>query len=156
MNHPSNSPDRPDSAVDSAVGVPEPDTHCFDEDTGQSVWSHSTGQLLAYGDARAAAALAAQVPADRAALAQRLRAEALAVFDGPETAQETRDVIEWYTGSLAGAPAPSPTASQASEAAGIKAARLFLGMIGNQSNVGACKQLARDALEALATQENKQ
>lgn len=29
--------------------LPEPDTHCFDEDTGKDVWSHSTEQVRKYG-----------------------------------------------------------------------------------------------------------
>lgn len=28
--------------------LPEPDTHCFDEDTGKDVWSHSADQMRAY------------------------------------------------------------------------------------------------------------
>ena len=28
--------------------LPKPDTHCFDDDTGKDVWSHSEAQLLAY------------------------------------------------------------------------------------------------------------
>lgn len=32
---------------------------------------------------------------------QALRAEALEVFDGPETPQDVRDVIEWYSSSIA-------------------------------------------------------
>lgn len=37
-------------------------------------------------------------------LANRLRAEALAVFDGPECSQSVRDAIEWFAGSIAAAP----------------------------------------------------
>lgn len=33
--------------------LPEPDTHCFDDDTGKDVWSHSPDQLRAYGQAMA-------------------------------------------------------------------------------------------------------
>jgi hypothetical protein len=29
--------------------LPPPDTHCFDEDTGISCWSHSPAQMQAYG-----------------------------------------------------------------------------------------------------------
>jgi hypothetical protein len=36
--------------------LPEPDTHCFDEDTGRDCWSYSADQLRAY----AAAAVAAE------------------------------------------------------------------------------------------------
>ena len=35
--------------------LPEPDTHCFDDDTGLDVWSHSPDQMRAYGEACAAA-----------------------------------------------------------------------------------------------------
>ena len=28
--------------------LPKPDTHCFDEDTGKDVWSHSPEQMQAY------------------------------------------------------------------------------------------------------------
>ena len=35
--------------------LPEPDTHCFDDDTGLDVWSHSPDQMHAYGEACAAA-----------------------------------------------------------------------------------------------------
>ena len=31
--------------------LPEPDTHCFDNDTGLDVWSHSPDQMRAYGEA---------------------------------------------------------------------------------------------------------
>lgn len=31
--------------------LPEPDTHCYDEDTGEDVWSHSPAQVLAYAQA---------------------------------------------------------------------------------------------------------
>ena len=31
--------------------LPRPDTHCFDEDTGQDVWSYSESQMRAYVDA---------------------------------------------------------------------------------------------------------
>ena len=31
--------------------LPDPDTHCFDDDTGQDVWSYSESQMLAYGAA---------------------------------------------------------------------------------------------------------
>ena len=39
------------------VKMPEPDTHCFDTDTGLDVWSHSKSQLKQYGDDRAWEAL---------------------------------------------------------------------------------------------------
>ena len=39
------------------VKMLEPDTHCFDEDTGLDVWSHSEAQLKQYGDDRAREAL---------------------------------------------------------------------------------------------------
>ena len=29
--------------------IPEPDTHCFDDDTGKDVWSYSEAQIRAYG-----------------------------------------------------------------------------------------------------------
>ena len=35
--------------------LPEPDTHCFDDDTGLDVWSHSPDQMHAYGEACAVA-----------------------------------------------------------------------------------------------------
>lgn len=31
--------------------LPEPDTHCYDEDTGTDVWSHSPAQVIAYAQA---------------------------------------------------------------------------------------------------------
>ena len=40
--------------------LPEPDTHCYDEDTGKDVWSHSAEQMHAYLDADRAARGAAQ------------------------------------------------------------------------------------------------
>ena len=48
--------------------LPTPDTHCFDEDTGISCWSHSTEQMQAYGQVCRAAALeeAAQVCSHKA------------------------------------------------------------------------------------------
>jgi hypothetical protein len=30
--------------------LPEPDTHCFDDDTGKDVWSHSAAQMTAYAE----------------------------------------------------------------------------------------------------------
>ena len=39
------------------VKMPEPDTHCFDTDTGLDVWSYSKAQLKQYGDDRAREAL---------------------------------------------------------------------------------------------------
>jgi len=36
--------------------LPEPDTHCFDDDTGKDVWSYTADQMHAY----ALAALAQQ------------------------------------------------------------------------------------------------
>ena len=41
--------------------------------------------------------------------AEKLRNEALEIFDGPETAQDVRDVIEWFYGSMLAAP-PAPAA----------------------------------------------
>lgn len=41
----------------SNVQLPEPDTHCFDTDTGLDVWSYSKAQLKQYGDDRAREAL---------------------------------------------------------------------------------------------------
>ena len=35
--------------------LPEPDTHCFDDDTGLDVWSHSPDQMRAYGEVCAVA-----------------------------------------------------------------------------------------------------
>jgi hypothetical protein len=35
--------------------LPEPDTHCWDDDTQRDVWSHSADQMRAYGAACAAA-----------------------------------------------------------------------------------------------------
>lgn len=31
------------------IKLPEPDTHCFDDDTGKDLWSHSTDQMREYG-----------------------------------------------------------------------------------------------------------
>ena len=39
------------------VKIPEPDTHCFDTDTGLDVWSYSKTKLKQYGDDRAREAL---------------------------------------------------------------------------------------------------
>ncbi len=41
------------------VPMPEPDTHCYDEDERRDVWSHSADQMLAYGVACRAAGEAA-------------------------------------------------------------------------------------------------
>ena len=48
--------------------LPTPDTHCFDDDTGISCWSHSPTQLKEYGQACREAALeeAAQVCSHKA------------------------------------------------------------------------------------------
>lgn len=43
--------------------LPKPDTHCFDEDTGKDVWSHSPEQMQAY--ALAAIQAQAQQPLDK-------------------------------------------------------------------------------------------
>ena len=40
------------------VPMPEPDTHCYDEDERRDVWSHSADQMRTYGDAREAAGYA--------------------------------------------------------------------------------------------------
>jgi len=40
--------------------LPEPDTHCFDDDTGKDVWSYTADQMHAY--ALAALAQQAQEP----------------------------------------------------------------------------------------------
>ena len=45
------------------VPMPEPDTHCYDDDVGRDVWSHSPEQMRTYGDAREAAGYAAGVAA---------------------------------------------------------------------------------------------
>lgn len=44
--------------------LPKPDTHCYDEDTGKDVWSHSAEQMRAYVDADRAARGAAQASPD--------------------------------------------------------------------------------------------
>ncbi len=44
--------------------LPEPDTHCHDEDTGRDVWSYSAEQMRAYA-AQAVAAQAARAAIDR-------------------------------------------------------------------------------------------
>lgn len=47
--------------------LPMPDTPCFDEDTGQDVWSYSESQMRAYVDAdRAMRAQAAPASQDAA------------------------------------------------------------------------------------------
>ena len=35
--------------------LPEPDTHCWDEDTSKDVWSHSADQMRAYAEQAVAA-----------------------------------------------------------------------------------------------------
>jgi hypothetical protein len=35
--------------------LPPPDTHCWDEDTGKDVWSHSADQMRAYAEQAVAA-----------------------------------------------------------------------------------------------------
>ena len=45
--------------------LPEPDTHCFDDDTGLDVWSHSPDQMRAYGEACAAVSYYANIPTPR-------------------------------------------------------------------------------------------
>lgn len=37
-----------DKSVGWVPPLPKPDTHCFDEDTGKDVWSHSPEQMQAY------------------------------------------------------------------------------------------------------------
>ena len=39
--------------------LPEPDTHCFDDDTGKDVWSYTADQMRAYALAALQAAQAA-------------------------------------------------------------------------------------------------
>ncbi|MBK6786292.1 MAG: hypothetical protein IPG77_01200 [Betaproteobacteria bacterium] len=35
--------------------MPQPDTHCLDDDTGKDVWSHSADQMRAYAEQAVAA-----------------------------------------------------------------------------------------------------
>ena len=35
--------------------MPQPDTHCLDDDTGKDVWSHSADQMRAYAELAVAA-----------------------------------------------------------------------------------------------------
>ena len=45
--------------------LPEPDTHCFDDDTGKDVWSHSSDQMQAYALASLAQQTQESVANDR-------------------------------------------------------------------------------------------
>jgi len=36
-------------SIDNLPKLPEPDTHCFDEDTSKDVWSYSNEQMYEYG-----------------------------------------------------------------------------------------------------------
>jgi hypothetical protein len=47
------------------VPMPEPDTHCYDDDVGRDVWSHSPEQMRTYGEQCRAAGYAAGVAAGR-------------------------------------------------------------------------------------------
>ena len=44
--------------------MPEPDTHCYDDDVGRDVWSHSPEQMRTYGEQCRAAGYAVGVAAD--------------------------------------------------------------------------------------------
>lgn len=58
--------------------LPEPDTHCFDDDTGLDVWSHSPDQMRAYGEA--ALRLADELQRFDGAERESLRDEAAALL----------------------------------------------------------------------------
>jgi hypothetical protein len=45
------------------VPMPEPDTHCYDDDVGRDVWSHSPEQMRTYGEQCRAAGYAAGLAA---------------------------------------------------------------------------------------------
>lgn len=65
--------------------LPDADTHCYDEDTGKDVWSHSGAQMHAYVDADRAARGAAQ--AEPAPVAED--AEIRKALDDAATSLET-------------------------------------------------------------------
>ena len=49
--------------------MPQPDTHCYDDDVGRDVWSHSPEQMRTYGEQCRAAGYAAGLAACQDALA---------------------------------------------------------------------------------------
>lgn len=49
---------RVNAPTQAEVPIPEPDTHCYDEDERRDVWSYSRDLLLHHGDAREAAGYA--------------------------------------------------------------------------------------------------
>jgi hypothetical protein len=53
------------------VPMPEPDTHCYDDDVGRDVWSHSPEQMRTYGEQCRAAGYAAGVAAGLGTLLRR-------------------------------------------------------------------------------------
>ena len=96
--------------------LPEPDTHCYDDDKQVDVWSHSADQMHAYVDAHLAARGAAQAaPADAQRAIAELRAKAdecistqtVGVFAGLAGAAALRDIANKVERALAAPPAPS-------------------------------------------------
>ena len=72
--------------------LPEPDTHCWDEDTQKDCWSHSPEQLRTYGKACAAA--------EREAIAKLVQGEPI-MLDGREAKRGPGGVGTWYkTGAM--------------------------------------------------------
>ena len=93
--------------------LPKPDTHCFDEDTGKDVWSHSPAQTQAY----AIAAIEAQgVPmvADFDQL-QAMQVEWHAVSHDNSITSEAKFQRVYKAAMLASAP-PAPQAEDDSAA----------------------------------------
>lgn len=64
--------------------MPQPDTHCLDDDTGKDVWSHSADQMRAYAEL----AVAQETERLRRALHEIAEEWAGAECGEPVTAQE--------------------------------------------------------------------
>lgn len=88
--------------------LPKPDTHCFDEDTGKDVWSHSPEQMQAY----AIAAIEAQgVPdgwRDEVIAIERIASTAMY-----QNAKDQRNILEDIAERLSAMLASAPPAPQA-------------------------------------------
>ena len=67
--------------------LPEPDTHCWDEDTSKDVWSHSADQMRAYAKEAKESARAAIYSAEQAQIEAPLRAEIERLKDAVRSAR---------------------------------------------------------------------
>ena len=99
--------------------LPEPDTHCFDDDTGKDVWSYTADQMHAY--ALAALAKQAQEPVDERAefeasmrekhgwVARDFQSDSFGYFDG-HTATAW---LAWQARAALQSPAPQTKGGEA-------------------------------------------